>query len=92
MPQCVPTTEAGALRPGVLYVPVEMLTEPDGYACPMLDRVRGTGLAAAEAAARGRYFGALRPRRRKQPPGERALVLDQSEENTPETGLRLLLE
>jgi len=53
MPQCVPTTRAGALRPDVLYVPVEMLTEPGGYACPMLDRVRGTGLAAAEAAAQG---------------------------------------
>ena len=52
MPQCVPTTKAGALRPSVLYVPIEMLTEPGGYACPMLDRVRGTGLAAAEAAAR----------------------------------------
>ena len=53
MPQCVPTTRAGTLRPDVLYVPVEMLSEPGGYACPLLDRVRGTGLAAAEAAARG---------------------------------------
>ena len=57
MPQCVPTTRAGALRPDVLYVPVEMLSEPGGYACPLLDRVRGTGLAAAEAAARGDNSG-----------------------------------
>ena len=52
MPQSVPT-KTGALRPGVLYVPIEMLTEPGGYACHSLARVRGTGLKAAEAAAQG---------------------------------------
>ena len=69
MPQCVPTTEAGALRPDILYVPVEMLTEPDGYACPMLDRVRGTGLAAAEAAARGGISGHYVKKAARSPPG-----------------------
>ena len=69
MPQCVPTTEAGALRPDILYVPVEMLTEPDGYACPMLDRVRGTGLAAAEAAARGGISGHYVKKAASSPPG-----------------------
>ena len=57
MPQCVPTTRAGTLRPDVLYVPIAMLSEPGGYECPLLDRVRGTGLAAAEAAARGDNSG-----------------------------------
>ena len=52
MPQNVPT-KTGALRPGVLYVPIEMLTRPGGYACHSLARVRGTGLKAAEAAAQG---------------------------------------
>jgi hypothetical protein len=69
LPQCVPTTEAGALRPDILYVPVEMLTEPDGYACPMLDRVRGTGLAAAEAAARGGISGHYVKKAARSPPG-----------------------
>ena len=69
MPQCVPTTEAGALRPDILYVPVEMLTEPDGYACPMLDRLRGTGLAAAEAAARGGISGHYVKKAASSPPG-----------------------
>lgn len=52
MPQSAPTN-AGALHPGILYVPIEMLTEPGGYACDSLARVRGTGLKAAEAAAQG---------------------------------------
>ena len=38
MPQSVPT-KTGALRPGVLYVPIEMLTRPGGYACHSLARV-----------------------------------------------------
>ena len=43
MPQSVPT-KTGALRPGVLYVPIEMLTRPGGYACHSLARVRGNSL------------------------------------------------
>ena len=43
MPQSMPT-KTGALRPGVLYVPIEILSEPGGYACPLLDRVRGNSL------------------------------------------------
>ena len=43
MPQSVPT-RTGALRPGVVYVPIEMLTEPGGYACHSLARVRGNSL------------------------------------------------
>ena len=34
-------------------MPIEMLTEPGGFACHSRARVRGTGLKAAEAAAQG---------------------------------------
>mmetsp|Transcript_55004 Transcript_55004/g.125179 ORF Transcript_55004/g.125179 Transcript_55004/m.125179 type:complete len:362 (-) Transcript_55004:5-1090(-) len=50
MPQIVPKTKEGRLRPGVLYVPIEMLSEPDGYQCPLLERVQGWRVAELENA------------------------------------------
>ena len=68
MPQSVPTN-AGALHPGVLYVPIEMLTEPGGYACHSLARVRGTDLKAAEAAAQGNNSEHYITKATSSPPG-----------------------
>ena len=44
MPQSSPA-------PHVLSVPIEMLSEPDGYACPLLERLQGWRVAELEAEA-----------------------------------------
>ena len=47
MPQVIPE-EHGKHQRGVLYVPIEMLNGPDGYACPALGRLHGSHLAELE--------------------------------------------
>ena len=44
MPQSSPA-------PHVLSVPIEMLSEPDGYACPLLERLQGWRVAELEGEA-----------------------------------------
>ena len=50
MPQISPA-------PHVLSVPIEMLSEPDGYACPLLERLQGWRVAELEAEALGLRAG-----------------------------------
>ena len=41
-------SQRAGLQPGVLYVPIEMLSEPNAYRCPQLKRLQGWRLADQE--------------------------------------------